>query len=88
MRFSDDPADAVNLLFVARKTGALPFAITADPMEAGIAAALLQRYQATRLANLAALQHAAASIRALAPRRQIANERESRHRSQRAVQRG
>jgi SAM-dependent methyltransferase len=64
-----DPADDVNLLFVARKTGALPFAVTADPMEAGIAGALIQRYQATRLTNLAALHHAAAAIRALAPRR-------------------
>jgi len=64
-----DPADEVNLLFVARKTGAIPFAATADPMEAGIAGALIQRYQATRLTNLAALRHAAAAIRALAPRR-------------------
>jgi SAM-dependent methyltransferase len=68
-----DPADDVNLLFVARKTGALPFAATlmklGDPMEVGIAGALLQRYQAMRLANLAALHHAAAAIRALAPRR-------------------
>ena len=64
-----DPADPVNLLFVARKTGAIPFAVTADPMEVGIAQALIQRYQATRLANLAALRHAATTIRALAPRR-------------------
>jgi len=64
-----DPADDVNLLFVARKTGALPFPVTTDPMEVGIASALLQRYQATRLANLAALRHAAAAIRALSPRR-------------------
>jgi len=64
-----DPADDVNLLFVARKTGALPFAVTADPMEVGIATALLQRYQATRLTNLAAMQEAAAAIRAMAPRR-------------------
>jgi SAM-dependent methyltransferase len=64
-----DPDDAVNLLFVARKTGARPFAVTGDAMEVGIAQTLLQRYQATRLANLAALHHAAAAIRALAPRR-------------------
>jgi hypothetical protein len=38
-------------------------------MEVGIAQALVQRYQATRLANLAALRNAAAAIRALAPRR-------------------
>jgi SAM-dependent methyltransferase len=64
-----DPADDVNLLFVARKTGALPFVVTSDHMEVGIAQALLQRYQATRLANLAAMHHAAAAIRAMAPRR-------------------
>ena len=68
-----DPADDVNLLFVARKTGALPFPATSmtfgDPMEAGIASALLQRYQATRLINLAALHTAAAAIDDLAPRR-------------------
>ena len=68
-----DPADDVNLLFVARKTGALPFPATSmtfgDPMEVGIAQALLQRYQATRLTNLAALHTAAAAIHALAPRR-------------------
>jgi SAM-dependent methyltransferase len=64
-----DPKDDVNLLFVARKTGALPFAVTSDPMEVGVAQALFQRYQATRLANLAALQDAAAAIRAMAPRR-------------------
>src|SRR6202034_3937736 len=51
------------------KTGALPFAVTSDPMEVGIAQALIQRYQATRLTNLAALQQAAGAIRALAPRR-------------------
>jgi hypothetical protein len=64
-----DPGDAVNLLFVARKTGAPSFPITADAMEVGLAGALLQRYQATRLTNLAALRGAAAAIRALAPRR-------------------
>jgi SAM-dependent methyltransferase len=64
-----DPNDAVNLLFVARKTGALPFAVSGDAMEVGMAQTLLQRYQATRLDNLAALHHAAAAIRALAPRR-------------------
>jgi SAM-dependent methyltransferase len=68
-----DPADDVNLLFVARKTGALPFPVTSvnfgDPMEVGIASALLQRYQATRRTNLAALHIAATAIDALAPRR-------------------
>jgi SAM-dependent methyltransferase len=64
-----DPKDDVNLLFVARKTGALPFGVTPDPMEAGIAQALLLRYQATRLSNLAAMRHAADAIRAMAPRR-------------------
>ncbi len=64
-----DPRDDINLLFVARKTGALPFGATHDPMEVGIASALIQRYQATRLANLAAMRGAAEAIRAMAPRR-------------------
>jgi SAM-dependent methyltransferase len=64
-----DPDDAVNLLFVARKTGAPLFPVTADAMEVGLAGALVQRYQATRRTNLAALREAAAAIRALAPRR-------------------
>jgi SAM-dependent methyltransferase len=64
-----DPSDAVNLFFVARKTGAAGFAVTADPIEVGVAHDLMLRYQATRLANLAALRHAAARIRAMAPRR-------------------
>ena len=64
-----DPADDVNLLFVARKTGAVPFAIAQDPMEAGIAQALINRYQATRVANLAAMHNAADAISAMAPRR-------------------
>ena len=64
-----DPKDDVNLLFVARKTGAVPFAAVSDPMEVGIASALMQRYQATRLSNLAAMQGAAEAIRAMAPRR-------------------
>jgi SAM-dependent methyltransferase len=64
-----DPADPVNLLFVARKTGAPEYAVAADPMEVSVAHDLMQRYQATRLANLAALRHAATAIRAMAPRR-------------------
>jgi len=68
-----DPADAVNLLFVARKTGAPSFPVASmnlgDPMEVGIASAQLERYQATRATNLAALRTAAAAIHALAPRR-------------------
>ena len=64
-----DPADPVNLLFVARKTGAPSYAVAADRIEVGVAHDLLLRYQATRLANLAALRHAATRIRAMAPRR-------------------
>lgn len=64
-----DPSDAVNLLFVARKTGAPSYAVAADPIEVGVAHDLLLRYQATRLANLAAMRHAADAIKAMAPRR-------------------
>ena len=64
-----DPSDAVNLLFVARKTGAPEYAVAADPMEVNVAHDLVQRYQAMRLKNLAALRHAAARIKAMAPRR-------------------
>jgi SAM-dependent methyltransferase len=64
-----DPSDDINLLFVARKTGLAAPGAASDPMEVGIATALIQRYQATRLANLAALRGAAAAIRAMAPQR-------------------
>jgi SAM-dependent methyltransferase len=64
-----DPADAINLLFVARKTGIPNRAIAADPAEAVQALALIASYQKTRAHNLAALSAAAREISALAPRR-------------------
>ena len=67
----NDPADAINLLFVARKTGAATATATigADPAEAAAAMALISRYQHTRARNLAALAAAARELNALAPRR-------------------
>jgi SAM-dependent methyltransferase len=65
----NDPADAINLLFVARKTGTPNTAATADPAEAVQALALIASYQKTRAYNLAALSAAAREISALAPRR-------------------
>lgn len=65
----NDPADAINLLFVARKTGTPNTAIAADPAEAVQALALIASYRSTRAHNLAALSAAAREISALAPRR-------------------
>jgi SAM-dependent methyltransferase len=75
----NDPADAINLLFVARKAGEPVFtarktgtpegAIAADPAEAGAATALMRRYQKTRARNLAALAAAARELDALKPKR-------------------
>jgi SAM-dependent methyltransferase len=65
----NDPADAINLLFVARKTGTPNTVIAADPAEAVQALALIASYQKTRAHNLAALSAAAREISALAPRR-------------------
>ncbi|HEU0096979.1 MAG TPA: class I SAM-dependent methyltransferase [Rhizomicrobium sp.] len=65
----NDPADAINLLFVARKTGIPNTVIAADPAEAVQALALIASYQKTRAHNLAALSAAAREISALAPRR-------------------
>jgi len=65
----NDPADLVNLLFVARKTGAGTDAIGPDPAEAAQATALMARYRTTRASNLAALRQAAAELTGLAPRR-------------------
>ena len=70
----NDPADAVNVLFVARKTGQ-PNAnqpnksIDADPAEVMQATALMARYQKTRTRNLIALKEAARELTALAPRK-------------------
>jgi SAM-dependent methyltransferase len=65
----NDPADAINLLFVARKTGTPNTAAAADPAEAVQALALIASYQKIRAYNLAALSAAAREISALAPRR-------------------
>jgi SAM-dependent methyltransferase len=65
----NDPADAINLLFVARKAGAPPTDIAADPAEVAHAETLLARYVQTRARNLAALTHAALELAALKPRR-------------------
>ena len=64
-----DPADAVNLLFVARKTGAPQDQVAADPAEAAHAMDLMVRYQQTRAHNLAALHQAAQELNRLQPRK-------------------
>jgi SAM-dependent methyltransferase len=64
-----DPDDAINLLYVAKKTGAPKTEFPADLREARHARELLQSYRHTRAANLSALKSAAAEINALAPRR-------------------
>ncbi len=65
----NDPADAVNLLFVARKTGAPNDTIAADPAEVLQAMTLMTSYQKTRAKNLAALKEAAFELSALKPRK-------------------
>lgn len=65
----NDPADPVNVLFVARKTGQANEAIEADPAEVMQATTLLARYQKTRVRNLAALKEAAQELAALQPRK-------------------
>jgi SAM-dependent methyltransferase len=65
----NDPTDAINLLFVAKKTGTPNTVIASDPAEAVQALALIASYQKTRAHNLAALSAAAREISALAPRR-------------------
>jgi SAM-dependent methyltransferase len=65
----NDPRDAVNLLFVARKKGVPTDHIAADPAEVSAAHDLLARYQATRSHNLLALRQAADALNAMAPRR-------------------
>ena len=66
---ANDPQDAVNLLFVARKSGKPKGVILFNPDEVLAARDLLQRYQATRARNLAALHSAAAALNAMAPKR-------------------
>lgn len=65
----NDPADAINLLFAARKTCAPQNAIAPDPAEAATAMALMTRYAHTRARNLAALDVAARALEALRPQR-------------------
>jgi len=64
-----DPGDAINLLYVARKTGAAKTECAANLAEAGHARELLANYRRTRAANLSALTLAAAEINALAGKR-------------------
>lgn len=65
----NDPADMINLLFIARKKGESADAVTADPAEAAQAMTLMTRYANTRAHNLAALEIAAHELAALKPRR-------------------
>ena len=65
----NDPADAINLLFVARKSGAPLETVAADPAESAAAMALMNRYQHTRARNLAALEMVARELEALKPKR-------------------
>lgn len=65
----NDPADAVNLLFAAKKTGLAIDDIAADPAEVMQAMNLMALYQRTRAKNLAALKGAAAELAALKPRK-------------------
>ncbi len=62
-----DPADAINLLFVARKNGAPKSAITPDPDEVANSEALIAGYVAMRAVNRAALSAAAREIESLKP---------------------
>jgi SAM-dependent methyltransferase len=65
----NDPADAINLLFVARKADTQAQTVAADPAEVAAAMALMNRYQHTRARNLAALETAARELTALKPKR-------------------
>ncbi|MDB5735722.1 MAG: hypothetical protein JWN16_2359 [Alphaproteobacteria bacterium] len=65
----NDQKDAVNLLFVARKTGEPAIDIAGDLTEAAEAMALMARYQRTRAHNLVALTQAAQELNALKPRK-------------------
>jgi len=65
----NDPADAVNLLFVARKTGAPQDDVAADPAEVLRAMTLMTTYQKTRAKNLTALKEAAFELSELRPRK-------------------
>jgi SAM-dependent methyltransferase len=64
-----DPHDAINLLYVARKTGTAKTDFAADAAEVAHSEMLLQRYAHTRAENLAALSEAAAEINGLTGKR-------------------
>ena len=64
-----DPADAINLLFVARKNTRTNGPVAADLAEAEQADRLIARYRQTRARNLAALTGAARELTALKSRR-------------------
>ena len=64
-----DPGDRINLLIVARKTGAPIATIAADPMEVARADNLLASYVRTRAANCAALADAARELQSLRSQR-------------------
>jgi SAM-dependent methyltransferase len=64
-----DAGDAINLLYVARKTGAAKTEFAADAAEVAHSDMLLQRYAATRTENLAAMREAAAEINGFAGKR-------------------
>ncbi|MEO7054135.1 MAG: methyltransferase domain-containing protein [Rhizomicrobium sp.] len=64
-----DPKDRINLLFVARKTGAPATDIAADPADVMNATHLLTSYVATRATNCAALSSAAHELESLKPQR-------------------
>ena len=64
-----DPNDAINLLYVARKTGAAKTEFAANLAEAAHARALIASYRRTRAENLSALKSAAAEINALTGKR-------------------
>ena len=64
-----DPKDRINLLFVAKKTGAAATDIAADAAEVVRAEKLLASYVETRAANCAALAAAARELESLKPQR-------------------
>jgi SAM-dependent methyltransferase len=64
-----DPKDRINLLFVAKKSGAPEAEIAADPAEVRYAEKLLTSYVETRAANNAALSAAARELESLKPQR-------------------
>jgi hypothetical protein len=64
-----NPEDAINLLYVARKTGAAKSEFAADPVEVIRTEVLLEDYARIRAENLAALADAADELDRLAGKR-------------------